>query len=358
MKRLLINLSIIIYSLSFSSLAAQTDISKYRPGVTPEGAIYYLPKTAVRVTLLVEKTTFTPGDFALYSNRYLRIAAETEAQTTFRVVNIKMHTIGVADTSKCFAVKFNAKTAASNIQLTDNGVLLAINASGKTQEEPIPFVPARKPKKTNPRDYMNPEILAAGSKAKMAELTAQDIYEIRESRNLLSRGQADNMPKDGEQLRLMFASMDAQEQALTSMFTGTTEKDTIETTVTVSPDKELKKTVLFRLSQKLGIVDADDLSGVPYYISIENLHTVPTPVVDPKAKPKIHEEGIYVNVPGKAHASVTRGAETLVEMDFPAGQFGNVELLSGDLFNKRFTTQLTLSPVTGGIEKLKAEQPK
>ena len=84
---------------------------------------------------------------------------------------------------------------------------------------------------------MNEETLAAGSTAKMAELIAQDIYEIRESRNLLVRGQADNMPKDGEQLRLMLNQLDKQDQAMTSLFIGITEKDTTEHTITVIPDK-------------------------------------------------------------------------------------------------------------------------
>ena len=135
MKRLLINLSIIIYSLSFSSVAAQTDISKYRPGVTPEGAIYYLPKTAVRVTLLVEKTTFTPGDFALYSNRYLRIAAETEAQTTFRVVNIKMHTIGCKNCSIKHTADRQRSPACNKRLRKDTGRTYSFRSGTQTEED-------------------------------------------------------------------------------------------------------------------------------------------------------------------------------------------------------------------------------
>ncbi len=52
---------------------AQTPISKYKPGVTPEGAVYYLPKTALRIVVQVEKTTYTPGDFCIYADRFLRL---------------------------------------------------------------------------------------------------------------------------------------------------------------------------------------------------------------------------------------------------------------------------------------------
>lgn len=70
-------------------------------------------------------------------------------------------------------------------------------------------------KKINPRDFLTEEILMAGSTAKMAELVAKEIYNIRESKNALVRGQADNMPKDGEQLKIMLANLEEQEAAMT-----------------------------------------------------------------------------------------------------------------------------------------------
>ena len=61
---------------------------------------------------------------------------------------------------------------------------------------------------------MNEDILSAGSSAKMAELCALEIYDIRDSKSLLNKGQADFMPKDGEQLRIMLANLETQENAL------------------------------------------------------------------------------------------------------------------------------------------------
>ena len=340
-------------------LFAQTASSLYQPGVTSEGAIYCLPMTAVKVTIQVEKTTYTPGDFCKYSERYLRIKdVSPNPSVSYRITTIRQEPIAVADTTKCYAVKFDAKTSATNIRLSDEGILLAINAEPKAQHVSPQFVPAPRPSSVNPRQFMSEEILAAGSTAKMAELTAQDIYEIRDSRNLLIRGQADNMPKDGEQLRLMLNQLDLQDRTLTSLFTGTIVKDTTEHTMTITPVKPVFQTVLFRFSQKLGLVDKDNLAGVPYYINIENLATVPEPEpVDPKKKYK-QVPGIYVNIPGKMRSTISDSGKTILATEMPAGQFGNVELLSGALFNKRYTTHLWLNPISGGIEKLEAEQPK
>ena len=357
MKRLFLGFAFIICHLS--AVQAQTATSAYMPGVTPEGAVYLLPKTGIKVTVLIEKTTYTPGELCKYAERYLRIKdASPTPSVSYRITNIRQEAFAVADTSKHYAIEFNSKTVATNVRLSDDGILLAINAEPNLLPVTKPFVAAPRPASVNPRQYMNEETLAAGSTAKMAELIAQDIYEIRESRNLLVRGQADNMPKDGEQLRLMLNQLDKQDMAMTSLFTGTTIKDTTEYTMTIIPDKTSDKKVLFRFSQKLGLLENDDLAGVPYYYMAEDLKTVPpAEVIDPKKKNK-QAQGVYVNIPGKLRSTISHAQGIVDTAEFPAGQFGNVELLSGALFNKRYTTRLWLHPLSGAVEKIDVEQNK
>lgn len=347
---------------TFIPLSAQTAISTYQPGVTSEGVVYFLPKTAINITIQVEKATYTPGDFCKYAERYLRIKdVAQEPSVEYRITNIRQEAFAVADTTKRYAVKFDARTSASNIQLSDDGILLVINAEVKSEKQETRNMSSAEYSLSsikNPRQYMSEEILAAGSTAKMAELTAQEIYDIRESQNMLTRGQADYMPKDGEQLRLMLEELKLRDNALTSLFTGVTVRDTTEYTLTIIPDKDSIREVLFRFSKRLGLLDKDDLAGVPYYINIENLKTVPpVDTTNPKKKAK-QESGIYVNIPGKLRSTVADASHALVTNDFLAGQFGNVELLSGALFNKKFTTHLRLHPLSGGVEKLEADQPR
>lgn len=358
MKRFISGLSLIFYTLLPSPASAQTSTSQYVPGVNSEGAIYYLPKTAIQVTVQIEKTSYTPGDFCKYADRYLRLKnVPTVPSVAYRITGIRQEAIGVADTLKCFAVKFDPKTVAANIALSNDGVLLSINGTPRPVKLFPAFKAAPRQQITNPRQFMNEEILAAGSTAKMAELTAREIYDIRESRNLLVRGQADNMPSDGAQLKLMLSQLDMQDFALTSLFAGISQKDTLEKVITIIPDNETSPRLLFRFSKKLGIVDNDDLSGTPYYINIENLHATPMADANEKKKHK-QEPGIYINVPGKMKSVIFNADGTIAEEELPAAQFGNTELLSGALFNKRYTTHLWLNPVTGAIDRLEAEQPK
>lgn len=342
-----------------NNVFAQT--ASYQPGVNQEGAIYFLPKTAVRVTLQIEKTTYTPGDFAGYAQRYMRLNNVSDKPVvSYKINAITQSAYGMADTTKCYVVKFDQKSVMANVALADDGVLLAINGSPTQVAKPVPFTPAPKKPAVNPRRFLNADILAAGSTAKMAELTAQEIYDIRESKSLLIKGQADFMPKDGEQLKLMLAQLTAQDEALTSLFAGITVRDTIEQQFVVCPEHPLDRQPLFRFSHWLGLVDSDDLSGVPYYYSVDNLNTVPPEDREAAAKNKKKQKdgGLYVNVPSKMKVSIFCGNDAVSTGEFPAPQFGYVELLSNELFSKRYTTRLWLNPVSGAVERLDAEQPR
>ncbi len=356
-----------VFTCHLSTCSAQTAITNYTPGVTAEGAVYFLPKTGIRLNVLVEKTSYVPGDFCRFAQRYLRLNdVAQEPQVAYRVVAITQSAFPVADTTKAYALKFNPRTVAANVSLSADGCLQAINATPHTATEPAPFKAAPKVDPVNPRKYMSEEILAAGSTAKMAELTAREIYDLRENHNLLIKGQADFMPTDGAQLKLMLNRLDTQEQALLQLFQGTTTRDTVERVFTFVPDSIADHQVAFRLSQKLGLLDADDLSGVPYYMSIENLTALPAPskgttttaLKKKKVMKAAAESGVYVNVPGKMRVTVLYENEPQSVAEYPAGQFGNVELLSGELFNKHFTTHLWLNTISGAVERLDAEQPK
>ena len=320
------------------------------------GTTYYLPKTALRFSFLIEKTTYEPGQFAVYAERYMKKDVPLTASKTYRIVNYDMQPIAVPDSSKQFTLLLDKKISINQIDRSDEGILLAVNAEGKRISKPLRFQPAKHPSELNPRDYMNADILTATSTAKMAELIAQEIYDIRDSRNQLSRGQAENMPKDGEQLKIMLRNLDTQETALNQVFEGTTRRDTLEKVITLIPVKGTEKTLLFRFSRKLGITDADDLAGVPYYLIIEDQNQVPDQMAGPEENKKAKEDfGLNVNIPDKIRVQLTCQGETLKTYEVLASQFGKTENLSADLFGKKLTSKLILNPLTGGIESIQNE---
>ena len=341
--------------LSFSAAGAQTRVSNYAPGQNEEGVTYFLPQTTLHVTVTAEKTVFTPGDFCRYAEKYLRLKGiSTQAFERWKIKDVKVTPIGTPDKDQAYTIELRDKTVAPLVELTADGILKAINTHAQADNKVHEEAPAPAEKPVNPRDYMTEEILMAGSTAKMAELTAKEIYNIRESKNSLTRGQADYMPTDGESLKIMLSNLDKQERALLQLFEGTTVTETRKFTLTLQPTGNMDKEVLFRFSQKLGIVGANNLAGEPVYVTLENLNTVPAPAPDEKAKKKL--EGVVYNVPGKARVEIFQGKEKYYEGEIPFAQFGNQEILSKKLFDKKTTTQVLFDPTTGGVLKISTEE--
>lgn len=336
--------------------AAAMTIAATAANKPTEGLTYFLPKTAVRMQVLVEKTTTTPGQLANYAKIYFQKDAPTQPSADYRIVGYKFSTEGRADESKQFAVSVDKKHTVLSVDTDVNGCLLAINTKGDKAAAPTTFTPAPQPTPLNPYDYMSQDILSAGNLPKMAQLVAQEIYDIRDSRNQLSRGEADFMPKDGEQLRLMYAQLNTQEAALMQLFLGTTKVDTTEHVVTFVPEPSAKRTVVFRFSKKFGFATADDLSGEPYYMNIDNENSImAAPAVAEEAKKEKDEFQLGVSLPGKIRLTLTADGTNKVYFETYAAQFGKVEMLSGALFGKKFTSKIKLDAATGAVTKLDTE---
>lgn len=336
---------------------AQTEVSDYTPGVNAEGVTYFLPRTLVEIVLEAEKEVYTPGEFCDYASKYLRL--QNVSNTPHSIWNIKGMTVrlvGVRDAQKGFTVKLKDKSIASLLALTDEGVLLSINQpegenSGHPQEKENPS-----PKGIDPKDFLNEEILTTTSTAKMAELVAKEIYNIRDSRNAILRGQTDNVPQDGEALKLILSNLEKQENALVDMFKGKTVKEKKEFTIQLNPDEnDVAESVLFRFSRKLGVLDSEDLSGNPIYYSLTNLTDLPQPAEEKKAKKVKRPQGIVYNIPGKALLKIFNDQEVLYEEELPVAQYGNTDVLATDLFNKGAATRVTFDPSTGAIRKIERE---
>ena len=227
----------------------------------------------------------TRPEFCQYADRYLRLTGiSSQPEEHWEINSIKVNSIGIPDPDNAYAVKLKDKSAASQVELTPEGIIKAINTTSPIEKAPVTKVADTAKKRIDPRSFMTEEILIAGSTAKMAELVAKEIYNIRESKNSLTRGQADYMPKDGAALKLMLDNLDEQEQAMMQMFAGTTDRIEKSFTIRIKPEADMKEKVAFRFSKKLGMLDADNLSGEPYYISIVNQETLPP--MDPKGKEK------------------------------------------------------------------------
>lgn len=348
MKKLIILTGLVLSTSAY----AQTEVTA---GVTrgkDYGVVYMLPKTEIDVVVKANKVTYTPGEFSKYADRYLRLPnVSADPKEYWELVSVKAVSTGVPDSEQTYFVKMKDKTVAPLMELTEDGIVKSINMPLTARKAAVTKPATAIQNSINPRDFLTEEILMANSTAKMAELVAKEIYNIRESKNALVRGQADNMPKDGEQLKIMLHNLDEQENAMTQMFSGTLNKEEKIFTIRINPTKEINKEVAFRFSKKLGVVANDDLAGEPVYISIKDLKTPNVPQEDGKKK----IDGVAYNVPGKAQVTLLQGKTTLFNEELPVTQFGTTEYLAPALFNKKSTIKILFNPNTGGLVKVDKE---
>ena len=327
------------------------DVNPYTPGLMEEGVVYYLPKTLIEVKVTVTDVKYTPGELCQYANRYLRLTDVTSTPGEhWEIKAVEVGTVGVPDAEKAYSVKVKDKTVTSQVELTESGIVKAINTTAPEEKTEPKEAAAEPVERTDPRSYMTEEMLLAGSKNKMAELVAREIYNIRESKNSLTRGQADYMPQDGAALKLMLENLGAQEAALTELFAGRTERTDKTFTFHVEPTTEIHDQVVFRFSRKLGVVKKDDLAGEPVYITVTDETALPPANEEAKAKRKL--EGVIYNVPGKARVSVESAERNYFEDELTVTQFGETEVLTDNLFNKKVNTRVVFDPKTGGIKKI------
>lgn len=339
---------------------AQTNITNYTPGVSTEGVVYYLPKTAIGIDITIEKTNYIPGELCQYAERYLRINNISSKEDLYHSIrSVTINSEGLPDASKAYHITFTPKSVAPLVNLNESGILLSINTEYTPQEETKSPTSTNKRQAINPRDFMTEEMLMTGSKAKLAELVAKEIYNIRESRNLLLRGQNENTPKDGEAMRIILDGMQKQEDALLQLFIGTTTTETTTKTFQVIPEGDADKVILGRFSRKLGLLHPDDLAGMPIYIDIKGSNSVAEPIEpQPEKKPKLKKEksnkqdGLVYNIPEKADIKVYTNSETLAETAIPISQFGNTETLSSSFFSKKKNVRVILDPTTGALIKV------
>ena len=101
-------LTLALSSLSLLPLCAQTQVAPYRPGLTPEGITYFLPKTSVRIVLEVEHTRTEPGEYARYAERYLRLKDVAIQPTDKCTITLsRLEPFGQPDPKQAYTFRLN-----------------------------------------------------------------------------------------------------------------------------------------------------------------------------------------------------------------------------------------------------------
>ena len=318
------------------------------------GLVYSLPVTALEVEVTASHQVGKKGPYYLYARK--SIGAEkgvSEDYERWQISEVKVRPYGVADSETQYLMQLRPG-ALTSITVDTDGMLLAINKEVAAPTHGSNRLPettqnVKWPVGNEYLNYVDEDFVASKSSAKQAQLLAESLMEVRESKLSLTRGTADAMPADGKQMELMLASLGDQEAALTAAFTGTVTTEYVTRRFTFIPEGDSRQ-ILFRLSEFAGFVDADDLSGDPVYIQTEITNQASLPV-DAKGEPKkLPKNAVIYNIPGSAQVSVSSLGKTWYSKEIPMAQLGMTFGLDPALFtDKKEPSFAVFDPVTGAL---------
>lgn len=321
------------------------------------GVVYRLPVTGLSVVATATRTVETAGPFYQYASRFIGTDKVISADSERWVLEgLSVNSYGVADPDESYVLSAKPGVMTS-VTVADDGMLLAINAPAEAPLRPDAFRPSAPQAAPSSIDeylqYVDEDFLACQSSFKQAEMLASALMEIRDARISLTRGTAETMPTDGRQLELMLESLRHQEEAITRAFTGQSVSTTVSRQYTVVPEEE-GESILFRLSDFAGFVDADDLSGDAVRLSL-NMVTAPEIPLDSKGEEKkMPKDAVVYCIPATLNVSFTHKGRVIMQRDMEFAQFGITYGLQPSLFSdKKDLYQATFVPETGALRDLR-----
>lgn len=341
-----------------ASAPAQTSTRLDAGKATEYGLIYSLPITALDIYLEAELTQEHPGEFYNYARRHLGINDAIKSDVlSAELKSVTIVPRGVADSRQQWLAQFKNGSSVF-MTLSPDNIPMGINADGTPSM--VPVIPSAQDAAPSPlegpaaRQAVTQDMARSASVSKKAELAAQRIFELRETRSDILSGQADNPPADGDAMKLVLDNLAAQEAALTAMFAGVSTTRTVVEKVTFIPDSTATDNkVIARLSAVDGILEPDNLAGTPITLDIKILERGELPLTEkgePKAFPK---GGVAYRIPGTAQVTVSYAGRSIASAEVPLAQLGVVFGLNPALFSdKRQPYSVTFDTATGAVIKL------
>ena len=324
--------------------------------------VYYMPKTELVIHIDYEVVTQTPGVFYQYAERYLgakEIIMENNTNCQLRAVRIA--TESSADTERAYKVTAQKGINTQLMSLSEDGRLVgygienaSLQFSERSQGELQNGSEAAYSLEAKSEGLMPllEEQFMAGSVAKMADGAAKQIYRIRETRLNILAGDVEHVPADGKAMELVLNELDKQEQALVALFVGKTQVTHHTHAVRYVPGESVEKEVVCRLSAHNGIVDKNDLSGEPLYLTLvaKKQTLLPAGIAD-KNTPLLSQ--IHYNLPGEAQVVLTFKGKQMAEQNVAVAQYGVAIPLAQDLFIGKATPTIKISAETGNILEIR-----
>lgn len=313
--------------------------------------VYYMPKNELAITLHYTVVDEEPGIFYQYAKRYLGAKQViTESKRSCVLTHVTTELLTSADTKRAYKITAGQGIKEQLISLSEDGRLLGYNVAIEEATE-LQLFSGKAESYCIENEVLMPlleEQFVASSTAKMAEGAAKLIYRLRETRLNLLAGEVEHVPADGKSMELVLAELEKQEQALVELFVGKKKVSSGSKTLRYKPEVCVYDAVLCRFSLHNGVVDANDLSGEPLYISVDATQEMVQPLVEENSKAPALSQ-LYYNLPGEADVVLKYKGEEWMRAHYQIAQLGVAIPLAKQWFTGKDIPVIRLNPETGNI---------
>ena len=332
--------------LMFAAVALATlsfNASAQKKEADPEGFLTYsLPSTTITLEVEAVQEKFYAGPYAKYAEKYLGIKARQEDEATFQLTEISMTPYVEADQSRRYSLNVKKGTIeATFLKLTAEGLISF--SDGNFATESIWRFPMRttgdfsdlgvtsnltsesttlyKSTKTD-KVSVTQSMVVEKSPEKRAAETAEMILSLREKRLQIVTGDTD-ATYSGEAMGAAIEEITRLEKEYMTLFIGYSEYQTQKMKFEIIPeaDRESQMYIAFRLSDTVGLVPADNLTGRPIVMEI-----VPQEFAQPEVTPletrNAKEVEAYYRIPAICNVKIIDAGNLLLQNRMPVYQLG------------------------------------
>ena len=327
--------------------------------LTKSGIIYALPKTNLSFKVEAVRTDIIPGPYHEYAEKYIGITDVPHMEeSTWQISNITIDSYNDIDADQFYVLHPSGKMNINLNKLIKNEIIFPVNRNIKDvfenkfygnaeSENGIIFKDLSVSKyigeekvtyyKRVQRDSLFAKVPVVKTQSvyksfeDKAEEAAKFIFMIREKRFELLSGMADYYP-EGKALEVVIKELARLENEYLDLFIGKRFTSTYSASYEFTPSiKDVEQPyILFRFSEGKGVLTANDLSGRPIIIELENYNQ--TKSLSNLFPNYVNQDGVvnndnlYYRVPELAQVKIYDGSSLIATRKVKIDQFGETIL--------------------------------
>ena len=385
MRKATFILAIIFSSISIGVFAQLKTIhaNEYSGQPVGNGYYYVLPRTVLKVDVVVKSTESLKGPYADYAEKMFALEDVNKFDyTTYAIQQVEISSLTEPDPDQVYFVGFGERDSKDlkNLIVKTNakGYLVAVNNLDREESDDVEEndeivlydLDGMSPTGENfqveqqletkidtiirrvavdtimtEQFYYRPRF-EERSTEELAMDAMRQIQDIREAKFKLLTGFQETAYEAGS-IKYMYEQLDRQENELLDLFRGKNFTAYENHSFYYTPSSKGKTTgiPLFRFSVGSGLSAANSGSGEDVVLDLEkNTYALTTGDVD-----ETSQNGVAYRVPGFAVAKIKFEGETITEQRFQVTQFGSIRRLP----TKKF--KATFHPETGGLKSILQE---